>query len=176
MAKRTASATKPRSQQSASAVSDALKKTAGLLSREGWNPDDPDRCIAGAMSRACRDLWPKDEASRHQAIAFMLAEVTKRIGRRFGQVTIDAWERALYREPEDVVAIIASPTWPWPAMAALSPQETTIEAFMVLQRLNTKGIDIAGLIRLARAAFPAEWMPDDVDDLEGIAAGVEAHT
>lgn len=147
------------------AATELLRRTALALSRDGWNPHHADRSVSGVLSRLAREAWPKDATSRDRAAARAFALLTERLRRRWPDITIDAWEGDVYREPEDVIASLACPEYPWPIPVPRSPQETTIEAYMVLQALNVAGIDASALEARARAALPKEWQASTLADI-----------
>lgn len=169
MAKRqTATATAPHAKAARAAAGQALKRAAVFLSREGWDPADARRSITGAVTRAVRELWPKSESDRDRVTAAAHAVLRERLQRRYAGLTVDEWEGSMYREPEEVVALVGSPSWPWALgpMQAHSPQESTAEAFMVLQRVNGPTTDAETLRARTVAAFPGGWLaPERIAEL-----------
>jgi hypothetical protein len=161
MAKRQArTSTSASRQQVEDAAANLLRRSALTLSRDGWNPALADRSVFAVVSRMAREMWPRDEASRDRAAARAFAMLLERLRRRYPAIALDAWERDAYREPEDVIATLACSAFPWQAQRVLSPQETTIEAFMVLQVLNSPDIAADALTVRARQALPADWITD----------------
>lgn len=159
MAKRKAAASTisaPSKAQIDTGVLSLLKRAAMALSRDGWNPHGHN--IDEALRAASRELWPADEPSRLRVLARAHATLTERLQRATPALSVDAWEADMYRQPEDVVALLASGFWPWRATQGRSPQEETVEAYMVLQRLNDPTLSGPQLAAKARHAFPMEWV------------------
>ena len=70
----------------------------------------------------------------------------------------------MYRQPEDVVALLASGVWPWRSSQGRSPEEESVEAFMVLQRLNDATVTGPELTVRAMKAFPRGWVAKIASD------------